>query len=164
MACVADEDYRASIAQIVSALRVHFRHERAGGIEHAQTALGGLFLDLLRYAMSAEDRYCIRRHFGQFFNEACSARLEGVDHPFIMHNLVPYVDRRSVLIERALDNLDRAHDPRAEAARLRQNNLHPAAPLARPFLSLPRPHRSALSKRNWISSACTTGARHSANN
>jgi hypothetical protein len=41
-----------------------------------------------------------------------------------VNDLVADVDRRAVFLERALDNLDRAHDACAEAARLRQNDLH----------------------------------------
>jgi hypothetical protein len=41
-----------------------------------------------------------------------------------VNDLVADVDGRPVFLERALDNLDGAHDACAESARLRQNDLH----------------------------------------
>ena len=41
-----------------------------------------------------------------------------------MDDLVAHVDRRTEAIERALDDLDRALDPRAEAARIGEDHVH----------------------------------------
>src|SRR5262245_6882613 len=107
--------------------------------------------------MRAKYRYCVRRHFGQFLDEVRPAGLECVDYPLVVHNLVPHVDRRSVFIECALDNLYRTHDPGTEAARFRQNDLHPAAPFT-PLIALACRRRSARSARNAISLGCNSGA------
>jgi hypothetical protein len=50
--------------------------------------------------------------------------LEAFDHVFIVHDLMTHIDRRAVLLERALDDLDRAHDARAKPAGLRQIHFH----------------------------------------
>ena len=42
----------------------------------------------------------------------------------VVHDLVPDIDRRAVFLQRALDDLDGAHDTGAEAARLREDDLH----------------------------------------
>ena len=42
----------------------------------------------------------------------------------VVHDLVAHIDRRTVFLQRALDDLDRAHDAGAEAAGLGQNDLH----------------------------------------
>src|SRR6185437_6091518 len=157
VARVADQNDRAAVAQVVAALRVHFRHERAGGVEHPQATLGGLVLDLPRHAVRAEDRDRVRRHLGQFLNENGAARFERVDHPFVVNNLVAHVDRRAVFIECALDNFDCTHDSRAEAAGFRQDNLHPAAPLPCPFIALACRRRCARSARDAISAGCNSG-------
>ncbi len=50
--------------------------------------------------------------------------LQALDHVFVVHDLVPDIDRRAVLLQRALDDLDGTHDARAKAARLRQIDFH----------------------------------------
>ena len=48
----------------------------------------------------------------------------------VVHDLVPHVDRAAELLERALDDLDRAVDAGAEAARLGQDHLlHHSTPI-----------------------------------
>src|SRR5207244_13327176 len=82
------------------------------------------------------------------------ARLDGVNHPLVVHNLMPDVDRRAVFIECALDNLYRAHNSGAETARFRQNDLHRADPLNCPFIALTCRRWCARSARNAISAGC----------
>ena len=42
----------------------------------------------------------------------------------VVDDLVPDVDRRTILGERTLNDVDRANDACAESARLRENDLH----------------------------------------
>ena len=57
-----------------------------------------------------------------------------LDDVAVVHDLVADIDRRAVFLERALDDLDRAFDPGAEASRLGQHHPHhiasPASQLA----------------------------------
>ena len=56
-------------------------------------------------------------------------RLDDVD---VVHDLVADVDRGAVLLERALDGLDRSVDARAVAARLGEQDPFAGRPLRRP--------------------------------
>src|SRR4029079_13824942 len=47
-----------------------------------------------------------------------------LDDVAVVHDLVAHIDGRPVLLERALDDLDRAHDAGAETAGLGQNDFH----------------------------------------
>src|SRR5262249_41007294 len=107
-------------------------------------------------AMRTEDRNGVRRHFRKLFDKTGAARLQRIDDPFVVHDLVPHVDRRPVLVERTLDNLNRTYDAGAKAARLRQNNLHYVPPFAR-LLAVCR-RRRARSWRSAISDGCNSGA------
>ena len=74
--------------------------------------------------MGAEYRDRQRRYFRQILDEDGALVLQAFDHVFVVDDLVPDIDRRAVFLERALDDLDRAHDARAKATRLRQINFH----------------------------------------
>src|SRR4029079_2503252 len=106
--------------------------------------------------MCAEDRDGVRRHFRKLFHETGAPRLQRIDDPFVVHDFVPHVDRRSIFIERALDNLNRTYDAGAEAARLRQYNFHHAPPFVRLLAACRR--RRARSCRIAISDGCNSGA------
>jgi hypothetical protein len=41
-----------------------------------------------------------------------------------MHDFVPHIDRLAVLLQSALDDIDRPYDACAEAARLGKNDTH----------------------------------------
>ena len=59
----------------------------------------------------------LRRHFAQFLNEDRAARLQPLDHIAVMHDLMPDIDRRAMLLQRQHDNLDRPVNAGAKAAR-----------------------------------------------
>src|SRR6185312_15834930 len=121
-----------------------------------QATIFRLGFDLLRHAVRAEDRYAVGRNFGEPFDENRTARFQRVDHPFVVHDLVPHVDRRPVFIERALDDLDGAHDTGAEAAWLGENDFHRAPPfrLALASNELSARRRGELSARIAIGCGC----------
>ena len=124
MAGVADEDEHAALRDVALALVVHFGDQRTGRIEHRQVPASGLVHDALRHAMRAENGDGARRDLGQFLDEDCTLGLEAIDHEFVVNDLVTDVDRRSVLLERTLDDFDGAHHAGAESARLRKKDLH----------------------------------------
>ena len=124
MAGMADQDQGPALGHIALALVVDLGDQRAGGIEHRQAARGGLFLDAAGHAMGAEHGDRLRRNFRQILDEDRALVLQAFDHVFVVHDLVAHIDRRAVFLQRALHDLDRAHDARAKAARLRQINFH----------------------------------------
>lgn len=60
----------------------------------------------------------------QILDEHRALGFQAFDDVLVVHDLVADVDRRSVLLERAFDDLDRAHDSGAKSARLSQQDLH----------------------------------------
>jgi hypothetical protein len=62
------------------------------------------------------DRHAVG-HFVEFLDENRALGLQAIDHIAVVDDLVAHIDRRAVAFERALDDLDRAVDPGAEAAR-----------------------------------------------
>ena len=74
--------------------------------------------------MGAEYGHRMRRHFRQILDKDGALVLQAFDHVFIVNDLMAHIDRRAVLLERALDDLDRAHDAGAKSARLRQKHFH----------------------------------------
>ncbi len=124
---MADQDQRAAFGDVALALVVHLGDQRAGGVEDGQASGGGFFLDPAGDAMGAEHGDRIGRDLMQVLDEHRALGLQAFDHVFVMHDLMPHIDRRTVLLQRALDDLDGAHDAGAEPARLGQNDLHGAA-------------------------------------
>src|SRR5260370_27713891 len=78
--------------------------------------------------MRAENRHRAGGHLVQFLDEAGALGLERFDDIAIMHDLVADIDRRAILLQRALDDLDGADDPGAKPARLGKNDLHSLHP------------------------------------
>src|SRR5204863_3357010 len=68
-------------------------------------------------AMGGEDHGHAVRHLIELRNEDRALGLEAVDHELVVDDLVADIDRRSVTLERQLDDADGAVDSGAEAAR-----------------------------------------------
>src|SRR6185437_14046243 len=149
MAGMADQDDGTPLSQVVAALRMHFRDEWTGRIEHTKASFGRLGLDLFCDAVGTKNRYCIRRYFRKVFYKVRPTCLECVDHAFIVHDLVAHINRRPILVERPFDNLDRANDARTKPARFSENHPHTAPPFILPFPDCRR--RCARSVRKAIS-------------
>jgi hypothetical protein len=66
--------------------------------------------------MRAEDRHGALGDFVDFVDEMRTLGAQALDNVAIVHDFVADVDRRAVLFERTLDDLDGAFDPRAEAS------------------------------------------------
>jgi hypothetical protein len=60
--------------------------------------------------VGAEDERRARRHVGEVLDEDRALALEVVDDVGVVDDLVADVDRRAELVQRALDDLDRAID------------------------------------------------------
>ena len=78
-----------------------------------------------RDAVGGEDDGGAVGHFRLLVDEDGAASLEIADDVDVVDDLLPHVDRRPVVLERELDRLDGALDPRAVAAgRREQDPLH----------------------------------------
>ena len=80
----------------------------------------------LRHAVGAEDESRAGRDVGEVLDEDRALGLEVVDDVGVVDDLVAHVDRRAELVQRALDDLDRAIDAGAEAARLGEDDFFEA--------------------------------------
>jgi hypothetical protein len=69
--------------------------------------------------MGAEDGYRQRRNLRQVLDEDRALGFEAFDHGLVMYDLVPDIDRRTVFLERALNDFDGTDDPRTKSAGLR---------------------------------------------
>ena len=124
MAGVADQDHLPSGGDVALALAVDLGDQRAGGIEHGQAALFRVILDAARDAVRAEDRNGAGRHLAQVLDEARAFCAQAFDDMAVVHDLVADVDRRTVDLQRSLDDVDGANDAGAEAAGLGQDHPH----------------------------------------
>ncbi len=124
MAGMADQDQRAALGDVPLALIVDLGDQRAGGIEHRKPAGSGFFLDAAGHAVGAEHGHGAGRNLGEVLDEDRAFVLQALDHVFVMHDLVPDIDRRAVLLKRAFHDFDGAHDTGAKAAGLREIHFH----------------------------------------
>jgi hypothetical protein len=108
-------------------LHVHLGDERARCVEHVETAGFRVALNRLSNAVSAEDCHGALRHFIEFFDETRAFLAQIIDHVTIVDNFVAYVDRRAVLLQRPIDNLDRTNNARTKAAGLGKDDSHKLA-------------------------------------
>ena len=74
--------------------------------------------------MRAEDDDGTDRHRLDFVDEYGSATPQIVDDVTVMDDLMEHEHGRAVDVERAVDDVDRADDPRTKAARLCEEDFH----------------------------------------
>ena len=89
-------------------------------------------LDRARDAVRGEDDRAAAGHLVELVDEHRAQAAQSLDHVAVVHDLVAHVDRRPEQLERTLDDVDRAVDAGAEAARIGEQDLHvrPAAACA----------------------------------
>jgi hypothetical protein len=121
MAGVADDDQLTRLVRIPLRLAMHLRHERTGRVDDAETTIYRTRLDAPCHTVCAEDHDRAVRHVGQLFDKDGAPSLEIFDHAAVMHDLVQYVYRRAMYVERPLDDLDCSDDSRAKSSGLRQH-------------------------------------------
>src|SRR6202167_86301 len=78
--------------------------------------------------MGAENSDGVRRHFRQILDKMRALVLQALDHVFVMDDFMAHIDRRPVFLQGTLDDLDGAHNPRAETTGLSQYHFHPLPP------------------------------------
>ena len=128
VAGVADENQPTPLRHIAFALIVHLGDQRTGGVENRELACRRLFLDAFGHAMGAEDGNRVRGNLGQVLDEMRPLGLQALHDVLIVDDLMAHVDRRTVLLQRALDDLDGTHDAGAKTARLGEYDLHQRPP------------------------------------
>ena len=64
------------------------------------------------------------RDLGEVLDEMRALGLQAFHHVLVVHDLVTHIDRRPILLQRPLDDLDGADDAGAESARLSEYDLH----------------------------------------
>ena len=74
--------------------------------------------------MRAEDRDSAVRHLVEFLNESCPFITQIFYDVPVMHDFMAYINRRTVLLQRAIDDFDRTDNPRTKAAGLGKDDSH----------------------------------------
>ncbi len=104
-------------------LAVHFRYQGASRVEIVEPAILGIGRHRFRHAMRGKHDGCASRNFIQFLHKHRALCLQAVHHIAVVDDFMTHIDRRAMLFERQLDNLDRAVDTGAKAARGGEQDL-----------------------------------------
>ena len=116
VAGVADQHDLAAGGEVALGLDVHLGDQRAGGVEIDHLPLHRLGRHRLRHAVGGEHHRPVVRAFLQLLDEHRAHRPQALDHVAVVDDLVAHIDRRAVLLDRPLDDLDGAVDAGAETA------------------------------------------------
>jgi hypothetical protein len=119
---MADQYHLAAVLVVPLGLPVHLADQGAGGVHVEQLPPLGLGRHLLGHAVGREDHRNPVGHLREVLDEDRALGLQSLHHIAVMHDLVAHVDRRAVLLQGALDDLDGPFHPGAEAARVGQKN------------------------------------------
>ena len=117
VALVADHDDRVAVGGELAGLDVDLGDQRAGRVDRAQAARGGVLVDRRGDAVGGEDDHLALRDLGLLLDEDRAALGELLDHVLVVDDLLADVDGRAVQVERLLDRLDGTVDAGAVAAR-----------------------------------------------
>jgi hypothetical protein len=102
---------------------VDLGHQRAGGVDHAQAPPLRLLAHRRRDAVGAEDHRRVVGHLVQLVHEVGALGPQRLHDVPVVHDLLAHVDRRRADLQGQLDDVDRAIDPRAEAAGPGQHDI-----------------------------------------
>src|SRR5262249_12721677 len=107
MTRVSDQDQRATLSDIVPALIVDFRYQRASRVENIKLARDRVLLDFACHTMSAEDGNRVGWHLRKILDEPGTLRLQRLHNVLVVYDLVADIDRWAIFSERTFDDLDR---------------------------------------------------------
>ena len=113
---VADEEDRVAALREAASLLVHLRDERTRRVDGAEAAFGSVQVDLGRNAVRGEDADRALGHVLLRLHEDGAPLLEAPNDVDVVHDLLAHVDGRTMLLEQALDRVDRTFHPRAVPA------------------------------------------------
>ena len=122
VALVADHHDRVAVGGEAAGRDVDLGHQRAGGVDRAQPASGGVLVHRRGDSVGGEDDHLALRHLGLLLDEDRAALGQLLDHVLVVDDLLAHVDRRAVEVEGALDRLHGAVDAGAVAAGSGQQN------------------------------------------
>ena len=126
---MADEDALTSALAEPDHFQMHFRHQRAGRVEHFEATLFGLFLYRLGNTMGAEhdDGGTSGRinsgNVREFVHEDGAALAQRVHDKLVMHYLVSHINRCAVDVQRPVDDVDGTVHAGAEPAWIGEMNM-----------------------------------------
>ena len=92
VALVADEDDRVSVGREAAGLDVDLGHQRAGGVDRPQLALGCVVVDGRRDAVGREDDHLALRDLGLLLDEDRPPLRELLDDVLVVDDLLADVD------------------------------------------------------------------------
>ena len=114
MPFVAHKDDMTAGINLPFGLLVDFRNQRTCGVKIGKAALLCIGGYRFGYAMRRKYYMAAIGHFVEFFDKYRAFGFQAVDHIAVMDNFMADIDRRAMLFERKLDNLDGAVDARAK--------------------------------------------------
>ena len=127
---VADERDEVAAVGVAPRLGVHLVHERARRVDDPEPAPLRVLLHRRRDAVGREDADRALRDLVLRLDEDRAEPLEAAQDVVVVDDRVADVDRRAVLLEQPLDDLDRAVDAGAERARRGEEDAAPHAATA----------------------------------
>ncbi len=128
MTGMTDQDDCPAQRGIAAALAVHFGDQRARGVNHRQGAGRCIRFHRARHPMRAENCQRAGRNLIQFINKNRAHTAQTIHHMFIVNNLMPDINRRTIAFERAFNNFYCSDNARAKSAWLRKDNFQSYAP------------------------------------
>jgi len=114
---VPDEQDLVVVPVEAHRLAVHLGHERAGGVDGVELAVGGTLHDGRRDPVRTEDDVRALRHLVNVIDEDGALALEGRHDVDVVHDLLAHIHRGTEALERLLDRDDGTVDAGAVAAR-----------------------------------------------
>ena len=92
MALVADHHDRVAVGGEAARRDVDLGDQRAGGVDRAQLAAGGVLVHRGRDAVGGEDDHLALGHLGLLLDEDRAALGELLDHVLVVDDLLAHVD------------------------------------------------------------------------
>ena len=118
---MADQQHLPAQPHMPHRLLMNLGYQRACGIQIQHLTALGFRRNGFRHTMGREDdRLPVVGNGVQFLDEDGPHAAQPFDHVFVVHDLVPHIDRCAVLLQRQHHDLDGTVHARAETARLAQ--------------------------------------------
>jgi hypothetical protein len=102
---------------------MNFGYQGTSRVHYSQAASARMVPFAWRHAVCAEDNALALRHLVEVLDKDRALTLECFKHEPVMHDLMTYVERRTVSPQGAPHSFDSAIDARAKATRLSQDDF-----------------------------------------